>query len=99
MDLLDDPHPPATPQPESFMRRFRKSLAFAGACALALILTIQHRGEDVRLPSDAPLTAAVRSASGATYDLAQATVFSKTLYFVQSNYFDRGRFDPRRMLV
>jgi carboxyl-terminal processing protease len=80
------------------MRRFRKVLAFAGACALALFLTIQHRGEDIRLATNAPLSAAVRTSS-APYDLSQLPVFSKALYFVNNNYFDKTRLDPKRMLV
>src|SRR4051812_26220153 len=101
MDLLDDPKSPKSPPPsapESFMRRFRKALAFAGACALALFLTIQHRGEDIRLATNAPLSAAVRT-STAAYDLSQLPVFSKALYFVNNNYFDKTRLDPKRMLV
>lgn len=80
------------------MRRFRKVLTFAGACALALFLTIQHRGEDIRLAANAPLSAAVRSPSGA-YDLAQIPVFTKALYYVNNNYFDKTRLDPKKMLV
>jgi carboxyl-terminal processing protease len=98
MDLIDDPGAPSTPAPESFMRRFRKVFTFAGACALALFLTIQHRGEDIRLAANAPLSAAVRSPSGA-YDLAQIPVFTKALYYVNNNYFDKTRLDPKRMLV
>src|SRR5256885_417863 len=99
MDLADDPSSPPPSKPESFMRRFRKHLAFVGACALALFLTIQHRGEDIRVGAYAPLAAAVRSAGGGSYDMAQMAVFSKALYYVNNNYFDKARFDPRRMLV
>src|SRR3954468_23421519 len=103
MDLLDDPKSPRSPSPpapESSMRRFRKVLTFAGACALALFLTIQHRGEDIRLAANAPLSAAVRTASGAAaYDLSQMPVFTKALYYVNNNYFDKTRLDPKRMLV
>jgi carboxyl-terminal processing protease len=98
MDLLDDPKSRPPTAPESFMRRFRKILALAGACALALFLTIQHRGEDIRLATNAPLSAAVRTSS-ASYDLSLLPVFSKALYFVNNNYFDKTRLDPRRMLV
>jgi carboxyl-terminal processing protease len=98
MDLLDDPRPPSTSAPESFMRRFRKVLTFAGACALALFLTIQHRGEELRLGTNAPLSAAVRS-SATAYDLSQIPVFTKALYYVNNNYFDKTRLDPKRMLV
>src|SRR3954466_9154724 len=98
MDLLDDPRPPSTSAPESFMRRFRKVLTLAGACALALFLTIQHRGEEIRLATNAPLSAAGRSSSAA-YDLSQIPVFTKALYYVNNNYFDKNRLDPKRMLV
>jgi carboxyl-terminal processing protease len=98
MDLLDDPRPPSPSAPESFMRRFRKVLTLAGACALALFLTIQHRGEEIRLGTNAPLSAAVRSSSTA-YDLSQIPVFTKALYYVNNNYFDKTRLDPKRMLV
>src|SRR4051812_11552995 len=101
MDLLDDPKSskPSSPSaPESSMRRFRKILTFAGACALALFLTIQHRGEDIHLATNAPLSAAVRSSSAA-YDLSGIPVFTKALYFVNNNYFDKTRLDPKRMLV
>src|SRR5688572_16999522 len=102
MDLLDDPNssspPTGSPKaPESFMRRFRKVFLFLGACALALGLTIQHRGQDFRLSTNAPLSAAVRPAAG--YDLSQTTIFARALYFVNSNYFDKTRLDPKRMLV
>lgn len=80
------------------MRRFRKVVVFLGACALALVLTIQHRGEDFRLVTNAPLSAAVRSGS-APYDLSQAQIFTKALYFVNNQYFDKTRLDPKRMLV
>src|SRR3954471_19859880 len=98
MDLLDDPKSRPPKAPESFMRRFRKILAFAGACALALFLTIQHRGEDIRLATNAPLSAAVRTSS-ASYDLSQIPVSSKALSFANNNYFEKTRFDPKRMLV
>ncbi len=80
------------------MRRFRKVLILAGACALALFLTIQHRGEDIRLAANSPLAATVRSSS-AVYDLSQIPVFTKALYYVNNNYFDKTRLDPKRMLV
>src|SRR5262245_30126914 len=98
MDLLDDPGPPSPPAPESFMRRFGKLIVFLGACALALVLTIQHRGEDVRVMTNAPLSAAIRS-SGNSYDLGQMPIFTKALYYVNLNYFDKTRVDLKRMLV
>jgi carboxyl-terminal processing protease len=80
------------------MHRFRKVIVFLGACALALVLTIEHRGQEVRLSAESSLSAAVRS-DGAGYQLSQAQIFSKTLYYVNSQYFDRTRLDPKRMLV
>jgi carboxyl-terminal processing protease len=71
---------------------------FVGACALALFLSIRHRGEDLQLEANAPLRAAVRQAA-ANYDLAQLPVITKTLFHVRENYFDKSRFDHRRMLV
>jgi carboxyl-terminal processing protease len=98
MDLFDDPAPPSPERSESSMHRFRKLLVFLGAAALALVLTIEHRGQDVRLAAEPILNAAVRGeASG--YELTQAQIFSKTLYYVNSQYFDRTRPEPKRMLV
>jgi carboxyl-terminal processing protease len=80
------------------MRRARKSLVFLGASALALFLTIQLRGDDIRLATNVSLSAPVRAGSS-SYDLAQAQIFTKTLYYVNNQYFDKTRLDPRRMLV
>ena len=80
------------------MRRIRKAFVFLGACALALVLTIQHRGDDIQLTTNASLSAAIRTGS-TTYDLAQAQIFTKALYYVNNQYFDKTRLDPRRMLV
>jgi carboxyl-terminal processing protease len=80
------------------MHRFRKLIVFLGAAALALVLTIEHRGQDVRVTAEPSLSAAVHS-DGSGYDLAQAQIFSKTLYYINSQYFDRTRPDPKRMLV
>ncbi|HEX7597442.1 MAG TPA: S41 family peptidase, partial [Polyangia bacterium] len=80
------------------MQRFRKAFVFLGVCALALVLTIQHRGDDIRLGPSATLTASAR-AGGTGYDLSQALVYSKALYNVNNQYFDKTRVDPRRMLV
>jgi len=98
MDLFDDPSSSSPTQPESFMRRSRKILVFFAASALALVLTVQLRGSDVRLATSASLSAPVRAA-GATYDLSQAQIFTKALYYVNNQYFDKTRLDPRRMLV
>ncbi len=80
------------------MRRLRKALVLAGACALALFLTIRQRGEDIALATNAPLSAAVRP-TGPGYDLSRAHVFTTALYHVNQSYFDRTRLDPRRMLI
>jgi carboxyl-terminal processing protease len=80
------------------MRRFRKAFIFAGACALALFLSVRHRGEDLQVDANAPLRAAVRQAA-ANYDLSQLPVITKTLFHVRENYFDKSRFDHKRMLV
>jgi carboxyl-terminal processing protease len=96
MDLLDDRAEPASSQ-EPSMRRFRKILILLGACAAALGLSIRHHGEDLRVEAHAPLRAAPRS--GGSYDLSQLPIFGRTVHFVQTNYFDKGRMDPRRMLV
>jgi carboxyl-terminal processing protease len=98
MDLIDGPNPPAPESTESFMHRFRKLLVLVGASALALLLTIEHRGQELRVAAEPSLNAAVRS-EGNGYDLSQAQIFSKTLYYVNSQYFDRTRPDPKRMLV
>jgi carboxyl-terminal processing protease len=98
MDLLDDPTSTSPKQPESFMRRLRKTIILLAACALALVLTIQHRGDDIQLVANASLSAAVHT-DGSTYELAQAQIFTKALYYVNNQYFDKTRLDPRRMLV
>jgi carboxyl-terminal processing protease len=36
---------------------------------------------------------------GVTYDLSQALIFSKVLYYVNSQYYDQTRTNPRRMLL
>ena len=80
------------------MKRSRKVIIFIGACALALVLTIRHKGVDLSLEANAPLSAAVRQPSAA-YDLSQLPVITKALFFVRENYFDKSRFDHKRMLV
>src|SRR5882757_2196153 len=87
-----------SPHSELRMRRFSKVFAFTVACSAALILTIRHGGDGIRVGADNTLRAAVRSTAG-KYDLAQLPIFSKTLFFVRENYFDKNRLDPRRMLV
>jgi carboxyl-terminal processing protease len=80
------------------MRRFSKVLAFSAACSAALILTIRHGGDGIRVGADSQLRAATRTAVG-KYDLSQLPIFSKTLFYVRENYFDKNRLDPKRMLV
>jgi carboxyl-terminal processing protease len=80
------------------MRRFSKVLAFSAACSAALVLTVTHGGDGIRVGADNQLRAAVRS-EGGKYDLSQLPIFSKTLFYVQENYFDKNRLDPKRMLV
>src|SRR5688572_21144546 len=113
MDLLDDPAEskgPAPAQPkaelappansssprELSMRRLRKVFIFAGACALALVLSVRHQGQDLQIENPVPVRAAVRQT--AAYDLSQLPVITKTLFYVRENYFDKSRFDHKRML-
>ena len=80
------------------MRRFSKLLAFSAACSAALVLTVSRGGDGIRVGADNQLRAATRSTAG-KYDLAQLPIFSKTLFYVRENYFDKNRLDPKRMLV
>src|SRR5688572_2927373 len=101
MDLIDGPSPdspPSSPPPESRMRRFSKILAFIAACSAALILTVSRREDGIRVGADNQLRAATRPVAG-KYDLGQLPIFSKTLFYVRENYFDKNRLDPKRMLV
>ena len=79
------------------MRRFGKILALTAACSAALVLTIRHGGDGIRVGADSPLRAATRATG--KYDLSRLPIFSKTLMLVSENYFDKNRFDPKRMLV
>jgi carboxyl-terminal processing protease len=80
------------------MRRFSKILAFIAACSAALILTVSRREDGIRVGADNQLRAATRPVAG-KYDLGQLPIFSKTLFYVRENYFDKNRLDPKRMLV
>ncbi|HVT08693.1 MAG TPA: MXAN_5808 family serine peptidase [Polyangia bacterium] len=80
------------------MRRFSKVLAFSAACSAALILTVRHGGNGIRVGADGQLRAATRSTAG-KYDLSQLPIFAKTLFYVHENYFDKNRLDPKRMLI
>src|SRR4029077_14814790 len=91
--------PPGSPPPsESRMRRFSKILAFTAACSAALVLTVRHGGDGIRVGAGSQLRAAMRS-TATKYDLSQLPIFSKTLFYVRENYFDKNRLDPKRMLV
>jgi carboxyl-terminal processing protease len=79
------------------MRRFRKIIILLGAAVMALVLSVRHRGDDLQLEANAPLRAAVRQA--AAYDLSQVQIITKTLFYVRENYFDKSRFEHKRMLV
>jgi carboxyl-terminal processing protease len=79
------------------MRRFGKILALVGACTSALVLTVRHGGDGLRVGADSPLRAATRGVG--KYDLSRIPIFSKTLMLVSENYFDKNRFEPKRMLV
>jgi carboxyl-terminal processing protease len=79
------------------MRRFGKILALTAACSAALVLTVRHGGDGIRVGGDSPLRAATRTTG--KYDLSRIPIFSKTLMYVTENYFDKNRFDPKRMLV
>ena len=52
------------------MRRFSKVLAFSAACSAALILTVRHGGDGIRVGADSQLRAATRAVAG-KYDLSQ----------------------------
>jgi carboxyl-terminal processing protease len=80
------------------MRRFSKIIAFIAACSAALILTVSRREDGIRVGADNQLRAATRPVAG-KYDLGQLPIFSKTLFYVRENYFDKNRLDPKRMLV
>jgi carboxyl-terminal processing protease len=79
------------------MRRFRKVIILLGAATMALVLSVRHRGDDLQLEANAPLRAAVRQT--AAYDLSGVQIITKTLFYVRENYFDKSRFDHKRMLV
>jgi carboxyl-terminal processing protease len=80
------------------MRRLSKILVFMAACSAALVFTITRHDDGIRVGADNQLRAATRPAVG-KYDLGQLPIFSKTLFYVRENYFDKNRLDPKRMLV
>ncbi|MEO5767310.1 MAG: MXAN_5808 family serine peptidase, partial [Polyangia bacterium] len=79
------------------MRRFSKVIALGVACSAALVLTVRHGGDGIRVGGDSQLRAATKSST--KYDLSLLPIFSRTLFYVRENYFDKNRLDPRRMLV
>lgn len=80
------------------MRRSRKLFVFLAAAVVALALTVQRRNDDIRVAASASLSAEA-APSGGGYDLSRIPIFTRALYYVNNNYFDKGRIDPKRMLV
>jgi carboxyl-terminal processing protease len=77
------------------MHRFRKPVMLASACALALFATVRGSAPPARAQPGVP------AAGGRPerYDLGQLTVLTKALFQINEAYFDKSRFDPRRMLL
>ena len=80
------------------MRRLSKILVFIAACSAAMVITVIRHDVGIRVGADNQLRAATRTVAG-KYDLGQLPIFSKTLFYVRENYFDKNRLDPKRMLV
>ncbi|HMF43951.1 MAG TPA: MXAN_5808 family serine peptidase [Polyangia bacterium] len=80
------------------MRRLSKLIVFLVACSAALVFTVTRRDDGIRVGADNQIHAATRPLAG-KYDLGQLPIFSKTLFYVRENYFDKNRLDPKRMLV
>jgi len=80
------------------MRRYRKLFLFLGAAALALVITIKNRGQDITVTAHPPIQAAIKS-DGDGYDLSQLPIFTRALFHVSESYFDKNRLNPKRMLV
>jgi len=80
------------------MRRLSKIIVFFAACSAALVFTVTRHDDGIRVGADNQLRAATRPLAG-KYDLGQLPIFSKTLFYVRENYFDKNRLDPKRMLV
>ena len=68
------------------------------ACSAALVFTVTRHDDGIRVGADNQLRAATRPVAG-KYDLGLLPIFSKTLFYVRENYFDKNRLDPKRMLV
>jgi carboxyl-terminal processing protease len=90
MDLMDDPTGPPSSE-ESWMRAIRKPLILLAACALALVSSRGGPGRD--------LHAQPGLAAAGSYDLGQLQIVTRALFQVNEAYFDKTRFDPRRMLL
>ncbi|HEY7374772.1 MAG TPA: MXAN_5808 family serine peptidase [Polyangia bacterium] len=80
------------------MRRLSKLIVFLAACSAALVFTVTRHEDGIRVGADNQRRAATRPLVG-KYDLGQLPIFSKTLFYVRENYFDKNRLDPKRMLV
>jgi carboxyl-terminal processing protease len=80
------------------MRRLSKIIVFIAACSAAMVVTVIRHDDGIRVGADNQLRAATRTVAG-KYDLGQLPIFSKTLFYVRENYFDKNRLDPKRMLV
>jgi len=80
------------------MRRLSKIIVFIAACSAAMVITVIRHDDGIRVGADNQLRAATRTVAG-KYDLGQLPIFSKTLFYVRENYFDKNRLDPKRMLV
>ena len=80
------------------MRRLSKMIVFFVACSAALVFTVTRHDDGIRVGADNQLRAATRPVAG-KYDLGLLPIFSKTLFYVRENYFDKNRLDPKRMLV
>ena len=80
------------------MRRLSKIVVFFAACSAATVITVFRQNDGIRVGADNQLRAATRPLTG-KYDLGQLPIFSKTLFYVRENYFDKNRLDPKRMLV
>src|SRR4029079_1204455 len=107
MDLIDGPSPDSTnesstsstphPQSESRMRRLSKIIVFIAACSAAMVITVIRHDDGIRVGADNQLRAATRTVTG-KYDLGQLPIFSKTLFYVRENYFDKNRDRKRTRL-
>ncbi len=75
------------------MRRVRKPSILAIACALAFLLA-RRPGSDLR-----DIGGVSPSARAGAYDLDQLSILTRTLFQVNELYYDKTRFDQRRMLL